>query len=278
MVSVGARRRTKLYGTSLALFCFSLFLTAYSAKHPQVGRSGAAVSGYLMNPLILATYGSTDWFSSFIDNYVLLIGVKEKNKKLQSQLEGIAYLNARLDELEFENSRLRKLLTMREAKEATGLIAQVIALDPSNWVEGGTIDKGSSDGVAEGMPVIAGAGVVGQIVATASHSSTVVFITDQASGLDAITQTSRTRGVLRGKGVQKCALEYVGSEEKIAVGDRIITSGLDGVYPKGILVGLVVKVGEVPEGLFRQVVVDPIVDFSRLEEVMVVGTSFSAAH
>jgi len=263
------KERTRLIGGSVLLFSFSLFLTAYSAKHPEVGRSGAVLLQSITYPLSSTAYKTSQLFTDALSSYVLLIDVKEDNRKLRSQLTGIAALDARLDELRFENSRLRKMLGMEQPADLNGIIAQVIAFDPSNWIEGATINQGTKAGIREGMAVVNGSGVVGQIVAASHFSSKILFITDRSSGADALLQSVRTRGILRGRGAHKCVLEYVDAQAQVVEGERVITSGLDGVYPKGVLIGLVSKITKAPDGLFYSIQVDPVVDLARLEEVKV---------
>ncbi len=146
--------------------------------------------------------------------------------------------------------------------------AQVIAEDSTSWFRTIVIDKGLDQGVAEGMAVVVPEGVVGRVIRSSAGESRVLLVTDASSAAAALVQRTRTRGVCRGQG-ERLALEFALRQEDIRVEDRIITSGMGGVFPKGLLIGRVSSVERGQYGLFQGVVVEPVVDFSRLEEVLV---------
>jgi rod shape-determining protein MreC len=132
------------------------------------------------------------------------------------------------------------------------------------------IDQGSSSGIAEGMPVVAADGVVGQVVKVASGTSRVLLLTDHSSGIAATIQRSRARGVVKGKGDGLCSLEFVTREEDVKVGDMVITSGIGGVFLKGTPIGEVTMVKRGEYGIFQTVTIRPLVNISHLEEALVV--------
>jgi len=123
------------------------------------------------------------------------------------------------------------------------------------------------------MPVIKGNALVGQVVVVSPNTSRVLLIIDHSSGVDSLIQSSRVRGVVEGLGRDVCELRYVPREEEVAIGDRIITSGVDGVYPKGLMVGLVSDVDKGAGSLFWSVKVKPAVNFSRLETVLIITSA-----
>ena len=163
---------------------------------------------------------------------------------------------------------MRKLLDFKEEVQLSTLPAQVISEDASSWFRTVVVDKGYEDGVAEGMPVVVAEGVVGRTIRVAKHQSTVLLITDASSAVASLVQNNRTRGVCRGEGTQ-LTLDFALRLAEIAVGDRIVTSGTGGVFPKGLVIGSVSQVSKGDYGLFQSVTVSPSVDFSRLEEVLV---------
>jgi rod shape-determining protein MreC len=206
----------------------------------------------------------SDWWG----HYLWLVDTGRENELLLQQNRLLAAELRRLQEVRLTNERLQKLLDFREQQDLTGLPAQVITEDASSWFRTVMIDKGSADGVREGMPVVVAEGVAGRIIRTTTHQSRVLLITDASSAIAALVQRNRTRGVCRGRG-DTLNFDFALREKDIQVGDLVITSGTGGVFPKGLPVGTVVRVEREEYGLFQVVEVMPTVDFSRLEEVLV---------
>ena len=150
------------------------------------------------------------------------------------------------------------------------LAAEVIGKDPSSWFKTIIIDKGSTDGVGRGDPVVVPEGIAGQIMEVAENYSKVLLIIDRNSAVDSLVQRTRARGVIKGESIRQCTLEYVLQKNEVKAGDTIVSSGLDGVYPKGLRVGEVSEVNTGSSGIFKEVIVNPYVDFEKLEEVLVI--------
>ncbi len=264
-----ARNRARIAGTAFFLFCVSLFLTAYSARNPWTASVGATLGSGLLRPLQISYSAGTSGISGIWERYLVLIGVQRENEVLHSRLLALEAQNSKFMELEGENSRLRGLVDFIDRTGLRGVAARVIGHDASNWMQIITVGAGSDDGVKVGMPALDGNGVVGQVIAAGPHSSRVLLVTDHSSGVDAIIQGGRARGVAIGTG-DGCVLEFVLSEEEIKIGDRVITSGMDGVYPKGLLVGVVSNVEAARRGtnMFQSVTLKPTVEFARLEQVL----------
>jgi len=184
-----------------------------------------------------------------------------ENRRLQSALEEV-------EEIRLSNRRLRDLLDFKERMDLPAVPAQVIAEDVTSWFRTVMIDKGAADGIQEGMPVVAAQGVVGRIIKIGEHQARVLLVTDASSAVSALIQRTRTRGIVRGQG-EAMIMEFALRLEDVAVGDRVVTSGTGGVFPKGLPAGTVKRVEKGDFGLFQSVEIEPLVDFSRLEEVMV---------
>jgi rod shape-determining protein MreC len=148
------------------------------------------------------------------------------------------------------------------------LPAQVIGEDASSWFRTVMLDKGSDDGLREGLPVVVAEGAVGRIIRCSPRESRVLLITDASSAIASLLQESRTRGISRGKG-ETVSLEFALRQDPVEVGELVITSGTGGVFPKGLVIGTVSRVVHDDYGLFQEVTVIPAVDFSRLEEVLI---------
>lgn len=270
-------QNTRIAGSCFVLFCVSLFLASYSAKNKEIATVGNTIVSEFTTPVQNASLGLHNSFSGVWDSYLALVGVQQENEKLHQRLQALEAENSRLLEFQSENKRLRGLLGIIESAELKGIAASVIGSNPSPWVQSLTLDVGTSNGVQRGMAVIEAQGVVGKIINASRNSSEVLLITDHASGVDAIIQRTRARGVIEGSGRRLCRLRYVLKEEELRIGDRIISSGADGIFPKGLLIGVVSELDREKRGLFQALEVAPTVDFSRLENVLVLTDSDRAA-
>ncbi len=202
--------------------------------------------------------------------YFSLVGLERENEALKRELQEVKLQLNKDREAALANQRLRALLNFKTSIPTPLLPAEVVAFDPSGWFQTILIDKGGNEGLVRNMAVVSGDGLVGRVIGVSNRHAKVLLILDGNSAVDALIQRSRTRGVLVGYGSDRCVLKYVQRNEDVQVGDKVITSGMGGVFPKGILLGEVQQVVRGNSGLFQTVEVEPAVDFSRLEEIMVV--------
>jgi rod shape-determining protein MreC len=203
-------------------------------------------------------------------HYFNLVSVSKKNDSLVDALKAANEKNNRLRELELSHSRLQRLLDFKPEINRQVVAAVVVGKDPSPWLKTVVIDKGTDEGVQRGMPVVTPDGIAGLVIDASDSYAKVLLITDQNSALDALTQTTRARGIVKGESSGKLRLDFVLRRHDITAGDIIITSGLDGVFPKGLRVGYVHEVIKPNSGIFQEVSVTPYVDFEKLEEVLVI--------
>ena len=206
-------------------------------------------------------------------NYVSLRGVRAEHEQLRGQ---VAELEVRLQEergLAARTTKLQELLNLRTSVPAPTLAAEVIAGNPNPGMMTLTIDRGAADGVQENMAVIAPRGIVGRVIGSpAAHAARVQLIIDQHAAAGAISERSRAGGMVVGRSDAAAAalrMELVSNLADLKVGDVVVTSGVDGIYPKGFAIGRVESV-ERGTGLYLTVTVRPTVDFRSLEEVLVV--------
>ena len=223
----------------------------------------------VLAPLAGGAASTTQGIDRMWSDYIDLVNVREENKKLRAS---VTSLNGRImanQEAILANERLKKLLQLKDAVQAPALAASVIGEDGSPWFRTLIIDRGEEDGLREGMAVVAAGGVVGQVVKVAAGSSRVLLLTDHASGIAAIVQRSRARGVVKGKGGDRCSLEFTVREDDVKVGDIVITSGIGQIFPKGYPIGEVTMVKKGDYGIFQTIEIRPAVNLMRIEEVLI---------
>lgn len=212
--------------------------------------------------------GTVNTVSSIGNRYVFLMRTSRENERLKEEVDRLRLENAGMNELLTENERLRDALNFRRLNPLSSVMAQVIGKEMSPTSSTITISKGSDNGIEKDMAVITPTGVVGRVQAVLPALSKVLLLTDPGSTLAVRVQRNREEGLLEGKLVN-CALKYVSYYADIQKGDLLVTSGLDGIYPKGLPVATVVRVIKREASSFQTVVAEPIVRFSRLEEVLV---------
>ncbi len=203
-------------------------------------------------------------------NYFRLVDVHHENTQLKNEIHALKMANSRYRELLATQERLEELLQFKQTINRPVLAAQVIGRDPTGWFKSVIIDKGKWAGLRLDMPVVNAFGVVGRVVSVSSNYAKVLLIIDQNSAVDCLVQRSRDRGMLKGLMSEICKLDYVAKSNDITVGDIGVTSGLGGVFPKGLPVGRILDVKEISGELFKDIKIRTAVDFSKLEEVLVI--------
>jgi rod shape-determining protein MreC len=262
------RYRTPLLIVLVLLLVFSIL--SLSLKHSPVVKK---VQGGIISATAPGLEGM-EYVSRRIKNiwlgYFYLVGVKRQNQELKRQLEEYKQREVRYHEAQEALTRLEGLLDLKRQVALPVIGARVIAYDTSLWSRCALIDQGRAEGVKDGLPVLAPQGIVGRIVEVYPEYSKVMLIVDAKSGADAMVQSTRVRGVLKGKGGNRCSLDFVPKSADVRVGDLVLASGLVGLYPKGLVFGKVSKVNKKNPGVFQDIEVTPSVDLSTLEEVLVV--------
>lgn len=223
-----------------------------------------------VRPIQVASARLADAAGSLFRNYLDLVGVRRENLRLRAQLEKLQAEQTRAVELEAENRRLAELLDLKEALALDAVAADVIGSDASGLSRTLIVAQGSEAGFKPGMAVLSGDGVVGKIIAVSRHAARVLLIDDHNSALDAFDQRSRARGIIAGVVDDGLTMKYVDRADDIKEGDAVVTSGLDGIFPHGLLVGHIASVRREGPGLFLTVDVKPAADFRRLEQVLII--------
>jgi len=219
----------------------------------------------------VAVHGVGQAWSSYLD----LRGVHDDNTRLADRVAGLERQIQDEQQRVLEAERLRELLELRQVLPVATIAAEVVGRDGLPWFRTLTLDKGKQDGIELDAAVLSPTGIVGRVVAVGPRAARVQLLLDRDSGVAAMIERSRVAGVVCGQvgfadqGKPDLVMKYVSSLSDVAVGDRVLSSGLDRIYPKGLVIGRVRSVGA-GAGLFREVVVTPSAGFDRLEEVLVV--------
>ncbi len=249
---------------------FVLFLlSSSSGQRPAWSILGQLVVE-ITAPFQSLTKKMADSVEGFWLNYFNLVEVRKENTQLMEAMAVLKMENSRYREQLTTHERLQELLQFKQTTNWPVLAAQVIGVDPTGWFKSVIINKGKDAGIELDMPVVNANGVVGRIVSFSSNYSKVLLIIDQNSAVDSLVQRSRDRGIVKGLSTEKCTLNYVVKSSDVIVGDIVVTSGLAGVFPKGLPVGEVLNVEDFSGKLFKDITMRPAVDFSKLEEVLVI--------
>ncbi|NNL66073.1 MAG: rod shape-determining protein MreC [Myxococcales bacterium] len=203
-------------------------------------------------------------------HYVALLDLRAENDALRAQVSQLRDENLQFREALVASGRLKRIAEMRDEFETPMLPMEVVGQDVSPWFRSVLLDRGHDHGVRAGMPVVTDAGVVGLVTATSDNAGRTMLLLDRQSAIDGIVQSSRARGIVRGRGTNRLEFEFVVSGAEVVVGDVVISSGLDGVYPKGLRIGEVVDIVSSPYGLTQKAILAPSVEFGRLEQVFVI--------
>ena len=198
-----------------------------------------------------------------------LVHAREELGSLRARTRALEQEAARLAEAELENERLKRLLDFRETLNGNLIAARVVGRDATGLSRTITIDRGEGDGVKKGAAVLVPEGIVGQVFLVSGHAARVLLITDHNSGVDALVQRTRARGIVEGTVDGGCGLKFLKRTEDVQIGDLVVTSGLDGIFPKALPVGRVTAVDKRGQGLFQYAELAPDADFERLEEVLI---------
>lgn len=254
----------------ITLATISILSLSLSSREPYPSSGPGRIAISIVAPFQKMIVGTTRHFSDIWEHYFFLISVSEENDTMRKELMEARALKHKYQEAVLANERLRQLLSLQKEMQKPMIAAQVVGKDPSPWFYTILVDKGISDGVLKGQPVINPQGVVGLVIEVTNDYAKVMLITDPHSAVDAVIQKSRARGIVKGGGAGGCLLNFVLRKHKVSVGDVTVSSGVDGVFPKGLPIGKVAAVVKQEAGIFQDVTVEPYVDFERLEEVLIV--------
>ncbi len=249
-VLMSASRRTRYIGETRTLFERSV-MTIFSPVPKAVNWVGGNVE---------------DMYHGYLD----MRRAVNENLQLHRKIASLTTENLKLRQSESDLRRLRSLLGYSEQFSMNTSMAHTIMLDTSGRFKAIIIDRGSADGVEVNDAIVNANGLIGRVVLTTKDLSKVQLVTDANCSVGSLIERTRRQGILRGDGAG-AILHDIPSLADVQVGDRVLTAGIDGIYPKGIPVGTIVR-AEPGQDLFKQIQVSPLVDFGSVEEVIVIHT------
>lgn len=262
------RRRIAVF---LVLVLFTLVLLSSqsrSADRRNVGIIGQAILTILL-PVQAGMVRIADGISGMWERFTEIGRLRVENARLRAQVEALNREVARLREQAAAAQRLERLLDLRAQVSYNGLAGRVIGRDPSRWFSTVVIDRGSRDGVTRNAPVVTPEGVVGRVIEVTPFASRVLLIVDARSAVGVLVQRSRDAAVVEGQGTDRLHLLYLSRAAQVEAEDLLVTSGLGGVFPRGLLVGRIMSVKREEGALLQEAEVEPAAQLGRLEEVLI---------
>jgi rod shape-determining protein MreC len=261
--------RRVLIVAALAVTAFILLTS--QLRHPErrsVGRVGGLVLGALGPAQTVLSRGA-DAVTRFWRLYSEIGQLRLENRRLREDLERLSGEVGRLREQAQATQRLERLMGFRQQAPGRAIGARVIGRDSTRWFAVILVDRGSQDGIRRNSPVVTADGLVGRVLTVTPTTAQILLVTDPRSAVGVLLQQSRDAGVVEGQGDGGLHLKYVARSYEIAVGEVLVTSGLGGVFPRGLPVGVVTSVIREQGGLYQEAAVRPIVSLRQLEEVLI---------
>ena len=251
------------------LFLPALFFYALQNKSIESARLGAFQSAAHWMQEIHDNF--TGELSATLETYLNLIEIKSKNGELKKENDKLKAQLQLLEEFRTENTRLSSLLDFKRELGRKTLAARVISKDILIDQKSILINKGRQHGIHRLQAVVSPDGVVGYVIAVEEESSRVLLLTDRSANIDVTIQRTRARGIVSGISRSSCLLKYIMRNEDVAEGDIIVTSGRQGYFPKGFIVGNVLEVKASPSGVSYTAKVNPAAQVDKLEEVLIIA-------
>jgi rod shape-determining protein MreC len=270
--SEGNNRR--LFVVFGALLLLNLGLMTWTAKRfsPEDGSEQTLLRSWTtaaLAPIQSVFGGAISSVGSVWSSYVDLRGARERAEKLEVENATLRQESETARSQAAEVERLRQLVGLKDRTKYEFVVAEVVARDATQWFKHVTIDKGSASGIALNMPVVTPGGLVGRVVHVTPVSAEIQLITDEHAGAGGRLVNSRVAGEIKGRGEEFCRMKSISSIQTVTKDEAIVTSGLDRVYPAGILIGYVLSAEGGGGAIPQDIVVRPAAPLDRLEEVMV---------
>ncbi|MEK6560183.1 MAG: rod shape-determining protein MreC [Nitrospirota bacterium] len=242
-----------------------------SPKYHVLERPFLTVTWFIQSGFTIVSWGG----SSVWNGYINLVNVQEENRQLVEEVKRLRSEAIYLKEKAATGDRLMELLKLGDTSAVKHVAANVIAKDPANWYGALVINKGEEDGIKPNMGVITAEGVIGRIVKTAPDYSRVLLLSDRNSAIAGLIQRTGYEGIAEGQQGRVLRLNYIMTDADVLDGDIVITSGTDGVFPRGIVIGRINKIEKPQNRLFQSIELIPVATLSKVREVMVIKSLIS---
>ncbi len=255
-----------------ALLVSALIMISYNLKFGAEQSFVKKIALETVAPVYKIFNGSIQGVQHAWRDYFLLVGIQEENQTLKKKINELKAVIVSYREGYLEAQRLKKLLSITDRYQYHFTAVRVIGREQATLSRTVLINKGSSDGLKNGMPVMAYPGLIGRLIDVSRNVSRVLLFIDENSHVDAIVQRNRIQGIISGAGFRGMTLKYIPKTQDVQKGDVIISSGMGGIFPKGWLIGQVISVDRQSDGLFLKIDVAPFVDLSKLEELLILSS------
>ncbi len=265
-------KRKRILLLAIVLCLISLHLAISGRSQEKGDRFIENLLSAVAYPFQAAFSGTYNGVSSVWNNYIYLVELKGANDEQKDTILRLIEENNTLREALHENRRLKDLLSLKDESSFETVAAKVLTYNIGAWTKTVKINRGERDGVADDMPLISPEGMVGRVIRTSKRSAEALLITDPRSSIDVMLQRTRVRAVAEGDGSGGLILKYIRDLEDIRIGDKVVTAGLSGIFPRKLPVGIVTLVEPGDDNFFKRVFIKPHADILKLEEVLVAKT------
>ena len=262
-------QRKHFIGFLASILIFSLVLMTVNVRYEKSNLLFESIVVWFFSPIQNLLTSTTSYVSDAFDHYFFLVETSKENDRLLLKVNLLSKKNNELIERNKLLERSDNLIEFLDKDERPFVIAKVIGYDATQWSKVIFINRGTNHKVQKNSSVMNNAGVIGHVIHSSPNSSKVLLITDSRSAVDSLFQETRESGITVGTGENICEMKFVPISAKINLGDKVISSGLGGVFPKGLVVGRVVDIVKQSQELFQDIMVEPSADLSNIEEVIV---------
>ena len=260
----------KIWKLIIPFFLVIILLISVQVKNPDIIGPFKGIIGDLLNPVVYYGNKAIKFTKKLYSDYIDLVDVKDKYNKVLIEKKTLYYKNLLLQERLSEFDRLKKLLNYKKLYNLNAIACNVIGRDINGFIKYIIIDRGRKDNVEKNDAIISYDGLLGKVVEVYKNSARVITVINSNNNVSIMNFKTRTVGIMHGDGFGGLIVDYYIKTDNVTVGDVLITSGLGKIYPKGIPVGTVQKVEVNPNNLFRKIWISSLVDFHKLENVLIV--------
>lgn len=266
--------RKKLSDRKNIIILVSLVLASFALMTFDIRRSQSptileTILMQVVSPVQNLITLTLDSANDIVEHYLLTVTVSKENEKLKQEIDKLIRKSNELEEELRLRDRVGDLVEYQKERQLESVVAKVIGRDATQWARVVFINRGTQDGIKENLAVVTNRGIVGHVIQAGLNTSKVMLIVDGRSSVDTLFSLDRAAGIVVGTGMEFCEMKYVPITAEVNVGDQVVSSGLGGIYPKGLVVGTVVSITKAIQGLFQEITIAPSADFGRLEEVLV---------